>query len=432
LDAIEYLYVANIIVKKVTGIHLMNNHKQIQSPSITSPKGFSSSGIKCGLKSSGNLDMALIYSETKAISAGAFTTNLFAAAPVKWCKNKLTKSSYANAVIINSGNANACTGELGDKNAAEMAKYAADLLNITHDRVFVASTGRIGTQMPMDKIKNGIALAVKALSSNGGHDSALAIMTTDTCPKEVAVSFEIDGQTVTIAGMVKGAGMIAPTMQTHPHATMLSFITTDANITPEFLNQALAEAVESSFNKISVDGDMSTNDSVIVMANAMSQTTLLEGKCEHSRTFAEALKAVASGLAKKIVMDGEGATKFVTIEVNGAPTYADARKCAQAISNSLLCKTAWFGGDPNWGRVIAAAGYSGANFNPDKVNLFYDHKQVVKDGGDAGTKEEDLADIIKKKEFTVRIELNSGSHSFSMWTSDLSYEYVKINADYHT
>ena len=200
----------------------------------------------------------------------------------------------------------------------------------------------------------------------------------------------------------------------------------------EFLNQALAEAVESSFNKISVDGDMSTNDSVIVMANAMSQTTLLEGRCEHSRTFAEALKAVASGLAKKIVMDGEGATKFVTIEVNGAPTYADARKCAQAISNSLLCKTAWFGGDPNWGRVIAAAGYSGANFNPDKVNLFYDHKQVVKDGGDAGTKEEDLADIIKKKEFTVRIELNSGSHSFSMWTSDLSYEYVKINADYHT
>lgn len=410
----------------------MSKYTYLQSPSITSPKGFSSSGIKCGLKASGNLDMALIFSETSAVSAGAFTTNLFAAAPVGWCRKKLTKSSYANAVIINSGNANACTGELGDKNTAEMADFTGNLLNISPDFVFVASTGRIGMQMPMDKIKSGISLAVKALSSNGGHDSALAIMTTDTCPKEVAVSFEIDGKTVTVAGMVKGAGMIAPTMQVHPHATMLSFITTDANITKEFLNQALSEAVESSFNKISVDGDMSTNDSVIVMANAMSQTTLIEGKCEHSKTFAEALKAVASGLAKKIVMDGEGATKFVTIEVNGAPTYADARKCAQAISNSLLCKTAWFGGDPNWGRVIAAAGYSGVKFNPDKVNLFYDHKQVVKDGGDAGTKEEELADIIRKKEFKIRIELNSGSYSFSMWTSDLSYEYVKINADYHT
>ena len=410
----------------------MSKYTYIQQPSITLPKGFFSSGIKCGLKTSGNLDMALIYSESRAVSAGAFTTNLFAAAPVNWCRKKFAKSCYANAVIINSGNANACTGNLGDENAEKMANLTGELLNIPPDSVFVASTGRIGVQMPMDKIKNGIALAVKSLSSDGGHDSALAIMTTDTCPKEVAVSFEIAGKTVTIAGMVKGAGMIAPTMQIHPHATMLSFITTDANVEEKFLNQVLSDAVNNSFNKISVDGDMSTNDSVIVLANAMSGTVLLEGKCVHSQIFAEALRAVAEELAKKIVMDGEGATKFVTIEVNGAQTYADARKCAQAISNSLLCKTAWFGGDPNWGRVIAAAGYSGAKFNPDKVNLFYDHKQVVKNGGDAGTKEEDLADIIKKKEFTIRLELEAGSSSCSMWTSDLSYEYVKINADYHT
>ncbi len=404
----------------------------IQSGSVTSPKGFFSSGIKCGLKASGHLDMALIYSKNKAVSAGAFTNNLFAAAPVNWCRKKLIKSCYANAVVINSGNANACTGNPGDENAEDMASFTGELLNVAPDFVFVASTGRIGVQMPMDKIRKGISSAVEALSPEGGHDSALAIMTTDTCPKETAVSFEIDGRTVTVAGMVKGAGMIAPSMQTHPHATMLSFITTDANVTPEFLNKLLGEAIENSFNKISVDGDMSTNDSVIVMANGMSETSLLEGKCAHSKTFAEALKMVSSNLAKMIVMDGEGATKFVTVEVNGAPTYTDARKCAQAIANSLLCKTAWFGGDPNWGRVIAAAGYSGAEFAPDKVDLFYDHIQVVRNGGDAGTKEEDLADIIRKKEFTVRIELNSGSCFFSMWTSDLSYEYVKINADYHT
>lgn len=410
----------------------MGKISRIESGSITSPNGFKSSGIKCGLKASGNLDMAMIYSEKEAVCAGAFTSNLFAAAPVQWCRNNLSSSSDGRAVIINSGNANACTGEEGYRNASEMAALTADLLNIRQGSVFVASTGRIGVQMPMDKIRYGINLAAKSLSETGGHDSALAIMTTDTRPKEAAVSFPVDGKTVTVAGMVKGAGMIAPGMKTHLHATMLSFITTDANVSHDFLNKTLADAVENSFNKISVDGDMSTNDTVIVMSNGMSHTPLLNGKCDNSKTFAEALRTVASELARKIVMDGEGATKFVTVEVNGAQSCTDAKKCAQAIANSLLCKTAWFGGDPNWGRVIAAAGYSGAAFNPSKVNLFYDHKQVVKDGGDAGTKEDELACIIKKKEFTIRLELNSGAYSFSMWTNDISYEYVKINADYHT
>ncbi|HBM15403.1 MAG TPA: ornithine acetyltransferase [Lentisphaeria bacterium] len=410
----------------------MSKISHIQSGSITSPKGFKASGIKCGLKASGSLDMALIFSEKDAVCAGAFTSNLFAAAPVQWCRNKLSTSPFAQAVIINSGNANACTGEQGYKNALEMAKHTAKFLNISHDHVFVASTGRIGVQMPMDKIRDGIESASKNLSAKGGHDSALAIMTTDTKPKETAVSFQIDGNTVTLAGMVKGAGMIAPSMNTHPHATMLCFITTDANVSPEFLSSALNDAVENSFNKISVDGDMSTNDTVIVLANGMSGTAMLKGNCEDSKMFADALKAVTSDLARKIVMDGEGATKFVTVEVNGASTLQDAKKCAMAIANSLLCKTAWFGGDPNWGRVIAAAGYSGASFDPDKVNLFYDREQVVRDGGDAGAKEQDLADIIRKKEFTVRLDLNSGAHGFTAWTSDISYEYVKINADYHT
>ena len=404
----------------------------IKNGGVTSPAGFMASGICAGLKKSGKTDMALIFSEIPAKASAAFTTCLFAAAPVLLGRETLKKNSEISAVIVNSGNANACTGKNGLKNARRMAESTAKQLGIKTDAVLVSSTGRIGVQMPMDKIEAGIKKACSALSTNGGHESALAIMTTDTCPKETAVSFDVSGRKVTIGGMTKGSGMIAPGMQAVPHATMLAYVTTDAVIDAKFLNKCLAEGTDRSFNKITVDGDMSTNDTLIILANGKAGNREIKSGTKDAAIFKEALFQVLEHLAKAIVLDGEGVTKFVTVKVLNAPSRKDATICAKSIANSLLCKTAWFGGDPNWGRVMAAAGYSGANFNPDKACLFYDKTPVVKNGQDAGTAESVLAKVVQNKSFTITLDLKSGKESAEVWTGDISYEYVKINADYHT
>lgn len=402
----------------------------IAKGSITSPDGFKASGICAGIKKSGKDDMALIYSETPASFSGAFTTCLFEAAPVTVCRERLVKGSEIRAVIINSGNANACTGSQGYKNARKMCEITAAALSIAPENVLVSSTGRIGVQLPMPVIKHGIKLAAAALSGNGGPKAARAIMTTDTRPKECAVSFKINGKKVTIGGMTKGAGMIAPKLKV-PHATMLTYITTDASIGKPLLSSFMSEGIGKSFNCVTIDGDTSTNDTVLLMANGASGVSIKKGTKE-AATFAEALYFVMEDLAKKIVYDGEGMTKFVTVTVNNAASAKDAELCARSVASSLLCKTAWFGCDPNWGRVLAAAGYSGASFKPEKFSLDYDEKPVVRNGQDAGTPEKVLARLMKRHEFTVKINLNAGKHSHTIWTNDISYEYVKINADYHT
>lgn len=402
----------------------------IENGGVTSAMGFSASGVCAGLKRSGAPDMALIFSESEAVFAGAFTSCAFKAAPVQVCAQRFKEGSKISAVIVNSGNANACTGSEGYENALKMCGFVAEKLSVQPESVLVASTGRIGVQLPMDKISKGAGLAAEALSPDGGAEAARAIMTTDTRPKERALFFDVNGRKVTLGGMTKGAGMIAPKMAV-PHATMLAFFTTDASVSREFLAELLAEAVDKSFNCVTVDGDMSTNDTVILMANGASGVSIEKGSPE-AETFKEALCQLTAKLAKDIVLDGEGVTKFVTVEVLNAATASDARLCADAVSNSLLCKTAWFGGDPNWGRILAAAGYSGAQFDPEKFSLDYSEKPVVRNGMDAGLPEEELAEVVKRPEFTVKIDLNAGTEKCVMWTNDISYEYVKINADYHT
>jgi len=404
---------------------------EIPNGNISSPIGYKSSGVRAGLKQSGDLDLALVYSECPAVTAGVFTANLFTAGPVQYSKNRLKDNIYSRAIIINSGNANACTGKQGYTDAVTMTDYTAEQLSIDLNSVLVASTGRIGVALPMDKIMRGITEAVSDLSYDGGQAAARAIMTTDTRPKEIAVQLNIDGKTVTVAGMAKGAGMIAPKLLP-PHATMLAFITTDANVSPSYLKSLLLNAADESFNRISVDGDMSTNDSLFIMANGRAENKMLETDSPDSGLFEDAVKKVACYLAKEIVKDGEGITKCVTLKIENAATKADAKLCAEAIANSLLCKTAWFGNDPNWGRIVAAAGYSGAAFNPDKINVHYDHLPVVLNGNDAGTPEKEVVKILKKPDFTLKVDLSAGNCSYYMWTNDISYEYVKINADYHT
>lgn len=402
----------------------------IENGGVTSPLGFQAAGVCAGLKRSQAPDMALIYSGTPCSFSGTFTSNLFPAAPVQLCRERVLRQEKIQAVIINSGVANACTGIEGYANAEKMAELTARELKIDPGMVMVSSTGRIGNQLPMDKIEHGIVLAAKALRPDGGAEAAEAIMTTDTKPKEIALSFVSGDRKVTIGGMCKGAGMIAPKM-TVPHATMLCYITTDCAISGELLGSMLGEAVDDSFNKVIVDGDMSTNDTVIVMANGASGVEIREGSPD-ALHFKVALSMVAQHLARAIAMDGEGATKFVSVEVSGAATRQEAEMCARTIANSLLCKTAWFGCDPNWGRILAAAGRSGANFSPENVSLDYDEMPVVRNGIDAGTPESELAQLMKRGEFTVKLDLGEGHGSFTVWTSDVSYEYVKINADYHT
>ena len=403
----------------------------VENGSVTSPAGFRASGVSCGLKKSGKPDFAMLFSEQPCNFAGTFTSNLFPAAPVQLCRERCASRETVRAVVVNSGVANACTGLTGYQSAVQTAEKTAARLGIEPEDVLVSSTGRIGVQLPMEKIAAGINMAADQLSADGGHAASEAIITTDTRPKTTAVSFEYEGKTVTVGGMTKGAGMIAPRMLlAKPHATMLCYITTDAAIDNATLGNWLEDAVDKSFNRITVDNDMSTNDTCLIFANGASGVKISAGNGEE--LFRKALVMVVQYLAKNMVMDGEGTTKMVSVEVTGAASEADARRCAKAIADSMLCKTAWFGCDPNWGRVLAAAGYSGATFQPENVSLDYDEMPVVRGGMDAGTPEAELVEVLRRNSFMLKLDLGAGNASHNIWTSDISYEYVKINADYHT
>ncbi|HOV32819.1 MAG TPA: bifunctional glutamate N-acetyltransferase/amino-acid acetyltransferase ArgJ [Candidatus Hydrogenedens sp.] len=389
--------------------------------------GFESAAASAGIKNpeSKRLDCALVVSKNKASVAGTFTTNRIKAASVLWCQ-KVCEHGEAQAVFINSGNANACTGEQGLKDVEATAAELAKELNISKEHALIMSTGVIGVPLPMDRIKNGVQACAKFLSVENHLISAKAIMTTDTVPKEYAVKIQLSKGIVHIGGMAKGAGMICPNM-----ATMLSVITTDVEISGERLKKCLQRAVQNSFNCISVDNDMSTNDSVVVLANGMSEI-FIEPESEDEKTFCNGLNQVCIHLARSIVADGEGATKIVEIKVTGSDTEENARKVAKSIAVSQLCKTAFFGGDPNWGRILCAAGYSGVPIQPEKIKLWIGDTVVFENGLPANYKEGEVAEVMENKEFTIHVDLGMGAKGICYWTSDLSYDYVKINADYRT
>jgi len=405
----------------------------IEQGGVASATDFLAAGITAGLKRSGAPDMALIYSRRPCVAAGAFTSNLFAAAPVIYDRSIIAGGQPVRAVLVNSGNANACTGERGLRDVEATVALLADLLQVPEQQVLVSSTGRIGVPMPMNVIKGGIAKAVDALSEQGSQAAAEAIMTTDTRPKRLAVELSLGGRRVVIGGMTKGAGMIAPKLRMQPpQATMLAYVTPDAAITRQALHAALAASLDQSFNRITVDGDTSTNDTVIALANGAAGNPAIEENTPEFEAFSRAFVHVLSTLAREMVLDGEGVSRFVEINVTGAQTDEDAHRCAEAIANSALCKTAWFGADPNWGRILCAAGYSGIAFDPARVSLSMQGAPVVKNGLDAGTPESQLAELVAAKELRIDLDLGSGSGKFTVWTCDLTYEYVKINADYHT
>jgi len=387
--------------------------------------GFKAAGIASGLKKNGRKDLGLILSEVPACVASVFTQNKIKAAPVLLDIERI-KQGVCQAVIVNSGNANCCTGEHGMRDAKDMAGHAAAALGMSEDHVLVASTGVIGKPLPIAKIKKATPRLVKTLAPRGFDDLAKAIMTTDTVPKTVSAQGAIEGKTFTICGVAKGSGMICPDM-----ATMLCFICTDIKASPDFLYDALYNATERSFNRITIDGDMSTNDSVIIMANGVSEA-VVQGSTQNS-SFQKALDEVMISLAKKIIKDGEGATKMVEIAVKGALTNNDAHKVAKTVADSNLVKTAFFGEDANWGRILGAVGRANALFDPDRVDLFFDDVLMVKDSMGRGKKAEAKATkVLKQPEFTVTIDLHAGMGFSSVLTCDFSIDYVKINADYRS
>ncbi len=394
---------------------------------VTAARGFRACGVAAGIKYPNRKDVALLVADAPAAVAALYTTNKVEAAPVQIDRER-TRLGHAQAVIVNSGCANACTGETGLKNAREMARVTAEALGIAEELVLVCSTGVIGVNLPMDRIEAGAKKAAGALSREGGHDAACAIMTTDTVDKQVAVELDIDGKTVCIGGMCKGSGMIEPNM-----ATMLGFLTTDAAVHPKALDLALREAVEVSFNRVVVDGDRSTNDTVILMASGVAGNQMLTPYHPQWQYFVDALTMVCLELGKKMVLDGEGATKFVTVLVKGARTVEDAQKAARAVSKSALVKTSWFGIDPNWGRVIAAVGYSGAEVDDQKAQIYYGDICAY-DQGRVADKAllKAMQDVMRKRAFDVTVNLNLGVGEDTVYTCDFSYDYVKINAEYTT
>ena len=392
---------------------------------VTTPRGFRAAGISAGIKAKAGLDLALLVSDTPAQAAAVFTTNLAVAAPIVVSKEHLARSGgTVRAIIVNSGCANACTGDEGLRVAREMAADTARLVNCPVEQVLVASTGVIGVSLPMDKIHRGLPVAFHSLGADQGPMAARAIMTTDLFPKESAARLSIGGHDVTIGGMAKGAGMIEPMM-----ATMLGFVTTDAAVPKALLDRALREAVNDTFNAITVDGDSSTNDCVMLLANGASGGVVDEAGYG---AFLEGLKAVCRELALGIVRGGEGATKLVTVNVTGAATSAEARKAAKVIANSLLVKTAIHGGDPNWGRLICAAGRAGVTFDASRAAVTIGSIVLFKDGQPHDELAPEAADYLKGTDLTVGVDLGSGSASSTVWTCDLSAEYVRINADYRT
>jgi len=391
---------------------------------VTSAQGFVAGGVKAGIKVTGKKDLALLYSEKPCTAAGAFTTNAIRASSVDWCESH-TPSKTIHAIFVNSGNANACTGDQGGRDSSSMALLASVALGIKHDSVLIASTGVIGKALPLDKISKAVPKLKKTLSQENGTEFATAIMTTDLVKKESAVRVTSGKISYTIGGCCKGSGMIHPNM-----ATMLAFVTTDASITPAKLNKIVKRVVVRTFNNLTVDGDTSTNDMVHVLANGVSGCKIdTVADCE---LFEEALFTVCNDLCKRIAADGEGATKRVEINVKGAATESDARKAAKSVANSNLTKCALFGNDPNWGRIACAVGYSGAQFNKEKMNINLCGVPVFQNLQPVSFDAIELHKLMKSKVVVIDIDLGIGKSSAIAHTCDFSYDYVKINAEYHT
>lgn len=399
---------------------------------VTAAKGYKAAGVYAGIKKK-RKDMALVYSTVPAVGAGTFTTNVVKAAPVKWDMNVTKESPYVQAVVLNSGVANACTGTLGDQNNELMAQAVASAMNIPVNSVYTASTGVIGKQMPIDVIIEGAKLLAQELeeSISAGTQAAEAIMTTDTYSKQSAVAFIVDGKEITLGGMAKGSGMIHPNM-----ATMLGVVTTDLAISKELLQEALSADVKKSFNMISVDRDTSTNDSLLLLANGLAGNKPIIEKNEDYIKFCEALNYVTTDLAKKMAADGEGCTKLFTTSIIGAASEDEAVVLAKSVITSSLVKSAVFGNDANWGRILCAMGYSGVTFDPDKVDLYIESEEgnlkLVENGMATDYSEELATKILSGKSVTATADLKSGNASATAWGCDLTYDYVKINADYRS
>ena len=400
--------------------------KQI-SGGITAVPGIRASGVHGGLKSDNQRDVALIVADSPAVAAGVFTRNRVCAATVLLSREHL-EDQIAQAIVVNSGNANACTGEPGLNNARKMAALVGEQLNLESKNVLVSSTGVIGVQLPMDAIRKGIERAADTLREDGGHDAAQAIMTTDTVPKEIAVEIEVGGEKVKIGGMTKGSGMIAPNM-----ATMLAFLAADVNIAAAPLQEALRKSVNKSFNRVTVDTDSSTNDTVQILATGSARNSeITEASGDDFDAFYTALEFVCIELAKKIARDGEGATKMIEVVVKKAKSEAEAELAARAVAESPLVKTAVFGKDANWGRIMMAVGKSEAQFDPYQVNVWLGDYQLVKAGMDSGFDEEKATQLFSEDTVVITIDLAAGDAEATMWTCDYSYDYIKINADYRT
>lgn len=406
---------------------------KILTGGVTAAKGFAAAGTEAGIKYKNRKDMAIIYSQKPCVLAGTFTTNVVKAAPVLWDKKVVEDSPFGQAVIVNAGIANACTGQEGYSYCDKTAKAAAKVLGIPESAVLVASTGVIGMQLPIDKIEAGITKLAEAKkeTTDAGTQAAEAIMTTDTRSKQAAAEIEIGGKKVTIGGMCKGSGMIHPNM-----CTMLAFVTTDAAISKELLTKAVKEDVIDTFNMISVDGDTSTNDTLLVMANGMAENPEIKDGTPEYEAFKEALHFINESLAKMMAGDGEGATALFETRVIGADTKENARILSKSVICSSLTKAAIYGHDANWGRILCALGYSGVQFDPEKIELFFESKSgripIYKDGVATDYSEEEATKILSEPEVTVLVDMKMGTETATAWGCDLTYDYVKINADYRS
>ncbi len=400
---------------------------------VAAAKGFEAAGYEAGIKYENRKDMALVYSQSPCVAAGVFTSNVAKAAPVRWDKNVVTNSPYAQAVIVNTGIANAGTGTAGYNCCRQTAECVAEGLGIPLDSVLVASTGVIGMQIPMDKITAGIGnlIRIKTAGEQAGTTAATAIMTTDTVPKEAAVRLEIGGKTVTVGGMCKGSGMIHPNM-----STMLGFITTDLAISKALLQEALSMDVQDTFNMVSIDGDTSTNDTLVVLANGMAGNEEIINKDDNYYKFLEALHYVNETLAKKMAGDGEGATALFEAKVMNAASKAEAKLLSKSVICSSLTKAAIFGHDANWGRILCALGNAGVSFDPDIIDIYFEGEsgriQICKEGVAADYSEEEAMKILSDPEVRVLVDMKMGDAQACAWGCDLTYDYVKINADYRS
>ena len=400
---------------------------------VTAAKGFQAASTAAGIKYQGRTDMAMVYSEKPCVAAGTFTTNIVKAAPVKWDQEIVYNHPTAQVIICNSGIANACTGEEGFGYCRETAKAAAETMNVDADSVLVASTGVIGMQLPIEKLAAGVkAMAPKLKGTlEAGNEAAKAIMTTDTKEKEVAVEIELGGKTVTIGGMCKGSGMIHPNM-----CTMLGFVTTDACISKRLLQEALSQDVQDTYNMVSVDGDTSTNDTVLLLANGMAGNPEITEKDEDYQKFCEALNYINTTLAKKIAGDGEGATALFEVKIIGAESKEQAVTLSKSVVTSYLTKAAIYGHDANWGRILCAMGYSGAQFDPEKVDLYFESKagkiKIIENGVAVNYSEEEATKILSEDAVTAIADVKMGDCTATAWGCDLTYDYIKINADYRS